>query len=195
MIDLTTSSKILNYCKSQGYPIADFNIIYLEGVSVNGRLNSDEPNQFNDCRCIFNSKQCLDIWQATTEPGYYYTDRPMNSAGAFRIAFGFHDRAWEIGWHGNSEPHQALVQVGEVAGYRDYNRDMMRPGDQKVFGCYGINQHWGYDLPSNDIGQASAGCLVGRTRSGHQQFMQYCLNSGLELFSTIVIPGNEVLKF
>jgi hypothetical protein len=194
MLDLTTSTKILKYCKLQGYPIEWFNIIYVEGMDTNGRLNSDAPNQFNDCRCIFNREKCIDIWTATTEPGAYYTERPMNPNGAFRIAFGYYKNAWAIGLHGNSNPHEALVQIREVRGFRDYNRDGFRTGDLEVQGLYGINQHWGYDLPVDDISTASAGCLVGRSTSGHEQFMAYCRNSGFDEFSTIVIPGDKIFK-
>lgn len=194
MLDLTNSSKIIKYCQTKGYPITDFNIIYIEGCNINGRLNDDEPNQFNDVRAVFNKTKCLDCWQATCEPGSWYTHTPMNPNGAFRIAFGFHKQAWEIGIHGNSEPHEALVQVGEVRGFRDYNQDFMRPGDEEVYGHYGINQHWGYDMPPDNIGQASAGCLVGRSRFGHQQFMQFCKNSGKRYFDTLVLPGNEIFK-
>lgn len=193
MLSQQASQKILSYCKVKGYPIKDFNIIYLEGVNINGLLNSDAADQFNDVRAVFNKERCLDCWQSTTEPGRWYTDFPMNSAGAFRIAFGYHADAWEIGFHGNTQAHEALVQVAEVSGYRDYNRDMIRTGDERVVGVYGINQHHGYDLPPNSIGKASAGCLVGRTQFGHEQFMAFCRNSGLELFSTIVLPANEVL--
>ncbi len=192
MIDLTTSKKILNYCKSKKYPIVDFNIIYVEGMTINGQLNGDEPNQFNDVRAIFNRDRCLDCWQATCEPGSWYTDYPMNPNGAFRIAFGYHKIAWQIGIHGNSDPHEALIQITPIEGYRDYNRDGMRPGDYIDKGLFGINQHWGYDMPPDDIGQASAGCLVGRSRYGHKEFMAFCKNSGLNTFSTIVLPGNEI---
>ena len=194
MIDLITSSRILKYCQSQKYPIKNFNIIYIEGLTINGSLNGDEPNQFNDVRAIFDDKRCLDCWQATCEPGSWYTDYPMNSEGAFRIDFGYHKDAWEIGVHGNSDPHEALVQVGEVRGYRDANCDMVRSGDREVRGYYGINQHWGYDMPPNDIGQASAGCLVGRSRHGHREFMAYCRKSGIGLFSTIVLPADKIFS-
>ena len=151
MIDQNASKKILDYCKDKKYPIGNFNIIYIEGCDIDARLNDDTFNQFNDVRSIFNSQKCLDCWQATTEPGAWYTDNPMNPNGAFRIAFGYHKDAWEIGLHGNSEPHEALVQVEEVLGYRDYNRDGMRTGDFLDKGLFGINQHWGYDLPPDDI--------------------------------------------
>lgn len=194
MLNSTTSQKILNYCKAKKYPIGGFIIIYIEGIDINGRLNNDAFNQFNDVRAVFNQERCLDCWQATCEPGAWYTDNPMNPKGAFRIAFGYHRNAWAIGEHGNSEPHEALLQVAEVTGYRDYNRDGMRPGDYLDTGLFGINQHWGYDMPPDDIGRASAGCLVGRSRFGHEQFMAYCRNSGLQNFSTIVLPGNEIFR-
>lgn len=194
MLNLQASQKILDYCKSKKYPIGNFNIIYLEGVNINGVLNNDAPDMFNDIRAIFNRERCLDCWQATSEPGRWYTDYPMNWLGAFRIAFGFHPCAWEIGIHGVNDSHEALIQITEIAGYRDYNKDMIRTGDQQVTGVYGINQHYGYDLPPNSIGQASAGCLVGRTRFGHRQFMEYCHNSGLTSFSTIVLPGDQIFK-
>jgi|SRR6476661_3360196 len=193
MLSQKTSQQILNYCKLQGYPVEWFNIIYIEGVDVDGRLNSDAPNQFNDIRCIFNKEKCVDLWTATCEPGSYYTERPMNPAGAFRIAFGYHSKAWEVGIHGSDE-HETLVQVREIEGYRDYNRDGYRTGDLKVKGLFGVNQHWGYDLPVYDISTASAGCLVGRSKEGHRQFMAYCQDSGLQEFSTIVLPGDKIFK-
>jgi len=192
MLNQQTSKKILDYCKLQGYPLDWFNIIYLEGMDVDGRVNADAPNQFNDIRCIFNKERCIDVWTATTEPGSYYTERPMNPSGAFRIAFGYHKNAWAIGEHGYNNPHEALVQIREIEGYRDFNRDGFRTGDLKVEGIYGINQHWGYDLPLNDIGTASAGCLVGRSTQGHYQFMEYCRNSGLQEFSTIILPADKI---
>ena len=194
MLKQAATNRIIKYCQDKKYPWKEFNVVYLEGVNINGILNDDAPDMFNDVRAVFNRERCLDCWQGTSEPGRWYTDFPMNWAGAFRIAFGFHDRAWEIGVHGESDPHEALVQVEEVAGYRDYNRDMIRTGDQRVEGVFGINQHWGYDLLPNSIGQASAGCLVGRTKFGHRQFMEYCRNSGLSRFSTIVLPANEIFK-
>lgn len=194
MLNQAASTKVINYCELKGYPVGPFTIIYIEGIDVDGRLNADLPNQFNDIRCIFNREKCVDVWTATCEPGAWYTERPMNPNGAFRIAFGYHKNAWQIGIHGYSNPHEALVQIREIEGYRDYNRDGIRTGDLKVKGLFGINQHWGYDLPMDDISTASAGCLVGRSTRGHEQFMAYCRGSGLREFSTIVLPGNEIFK-
>jgi len=179
----------------------ELNIIYVEGMNTDGNLNNDEPNHFNDVRMVieFENKipAIIGKWQATTEPGFYYTDNPMNAKGAARIGFGQY-RSWQIGIHGMSEPHEALVQIDYVKVHRDYNRDMIRTGDRIDDGLFGINQHHGYDHPQNDIHTASAGCLVGRTRAGHSQFMKmikgdrrYQSNSNFT-FSTTIIPGDKL---
>lgn len=201
---------MVDYCKSKGYKLGSeepglLTIIYVEGMDTNGEINRDEPNQFNDVRLVLDSDLQLakisdDIyanWSATTEPGRYYTQNPMNPGGAARIAFGQY-KAWSVGRHGNSESHEALIQVAPVAVYRDKNKDMMRPGDKLDTGLFGINQHWGYDLPPDNVGKASAGCLVGRTREGHRQFMKLIkthpryLKDKNYIFWTTIIPGNEL---
>lgn len=198
--------KIISYMEAQEYSIfrksREKNIIYIEGADKNGTINSDKSNHFNDLRLVFafnkNGEAVIEgAWDGTTEPGYYYTDNPMNPNGAARIAFGQYE-AWQVGIHGNSDPHEALVQVGLVRVHRDYNRDMIRTGDAIDEGYFGINQHWGHDHPVDDIHTASAGCLVGRTRSGHRAFMdlvmsdrRYVSNSNF-IFTTTIIAGNKL---
>lgn len=193
---------IIEYCQKQNYKLftnpGEYNILYIEGMDTEGELNNDSPNQFNDVRVVLNHNfQFCGNWSATTEPGRFYTLNPMNKKGAARIAFG-QFKAWAVGVHGNSEPHRALVQVGPVKVFRDANKDGLRTGDAIDEGLFGINQHWGYDLPLEDQGKASAGCLVGRTRQGHQQFMniitgdiRYHRDRSF-LFSSIIIPGDKL---
>jgi hypothetical protein len=123
----------------------------------------------------------------------------MNNLGAARIAFGQY-KAWEVGTHygGGSEPHEALVQASPISVYRDKNKDFIRTGDKLYTGDFEINQHYGFDYPYNDISYAGAGCLVGRTRQGHREFMalikqdkRYQLNNRYK-FLTTVIPGDDL---
>ncbi len=82
--------------QKRGYQIAtgnkEYNIVYVEGMNANGKLNTDPPNHFNDRRMVIEvingSPRIIANWEATTEPGYYYTYNPMNDKGAARIAFG-----------------------------------------------------------------------------------------------------------
>ena len=67
----------------------------------NGTENDDRPNHFNDLRIIIAFNEAFrpvieGIYLATTEPGFYYTDNPMNAKGAARIAFGQYT-AWQVG--------------------------------------------------------------------------------------------------
>jgi hypothetical protein len=202
MLSNNTIKGIVEYCGKCGYKLftgyQQVNILYVEGMDVDGNINSDEPNQFNDVRLVLGAgMQLLGVWSATTEPGRWYTQNPMNRKGAARIAFGQY-KAWAVGRHGNSEPHEALVQVGEVIVYRDQNKDGLRTGDTIDRGLFGINQHWGYDLPLDNVGLASAGCLVGRTRQGHREFMAIIktdpryLNDRQFIFTTTVIPADKL---
>ena len=172
-------------------------------MDSDGTPNDDKPNYFNDLRMVIeftNGKpKIVDCWEATTEPGYHYTYHPMNRKGAARIKFGQY-RAWKVGYHGRADRHEALVQVRPITVYRDANKDMKRIGDKEDTGLFGIDQHWGYDLSRNNIKNASAGCLVGRTRAGHREFMsiieqdrRYQKNRGY-IFWTTVISGEDLAK-
>jgi hypothetical protein len=173
------ASRIIKYMQQKNYHFAtgprEYNIIYVEGMNPDGKLNDDKPNEFNDIRLViefdYGKPKITGIWEATTEPGHYYTvDAPMNNQGAARIKFGQY-KAWRIGLHGVSNPHRALIQVAPVSVHRDFNRDFSRLGDFVDTGIFAINQHWGYDYPRNDVYTAGAGCLVGRSTTGHRQFL------------------------
>jgi lysozyme family protein len=179
------------------------NIIYIEGMNEDGTANANKPNEFNDLRIVIQMTaagvpKITGMWQATTEPGRYWTLRPMNPKGAARIAFG-QWKCWSVGVH--NESHEALVQTGPVTVWRDKNKDFSREGDERDTGLFGINQHWGYDQAKADLGHSSAGCLVGRMKQGHREFMKliktdarYLAGGGAYRFMTIVMPAQWVLR-
>jgi hypothetical protein len=195
-------SRQIQFALSQGHwfsrhPLC-WNILYVEGIEPDGTLNNDAPNRFNDLRIVFrlNDDGALEFhrWEGTTEPGTYWTEvKMMNPHGAARIKFGQY-KAWRVGIHNNN--HEGLRQVLDVSVHRDLNKDYSRLNDKVQTGVFFINQHWGYDAPKNDLGNSSAGCLVGRTKSGHIDFMsllkkdaRYLASSGYTFMSSI-IPGN-----
>lgn len=200
MLPKKVSEAVAEYCKQEKYFLSEeestFNIIYLEGMNTDGSLNQDDPNEFNDLRCVFdNFLNCLAVWTATTEPGTQYTINPLNPYGAARIDFGQY-QSWIVGQH---KDHEALIQVKPVTVCRDLNKDFSRVGDKKETGLFGINQHWGYDLPKNNIQRASAGCLVGRTKDGHREFMalikqdkRYKAWRSRYTFYTTIIPADKL---
>lgn len=199
--------KVIRFMRASGYFICRhpecWNIVYVEGMSPGGQLNADLPNQFNDLRIVFrileNGIPESHAWEATTEPGNHWTDNPMDPAGAARIAFR-QFKSWAVGKHLASKPsgHEGLVQVKEVTVHRDLNRDHKRTGDRVFRGLFGINQHWGYDAPQNDIRDTSAGCLVGRTKDGHREFMALVKGdarfkaSKAYRFVSAILPGDQL---
>lgn len=158
------------------------NIVYVEGIDADGTPNTDAPNVFNDLRVVLRvnragNAEIVASWEATSEPGRYYVMNPLDPHGAARIAFGQY-KAWSVGMHMNGRPsaHEALVQTAPIKVHRDLDKNFERNGDSVFEGLFGVNQHWGFDMPKSDIGRASAGCLVGRTKGGHREFMALCRN-------------------
>jgi len=205
---LTLAQCIIAYCEEKKYKIdrgvGEKNIIYVEGMYPEGKLNDDTFNVWNDTRLLIEFKkgtpEILGAWEATTEPGRYYTLQPLNLSGVARIAFGQY-QSWQVGTHNQADPHEALIQTGgSVTVYRDLNKDGLRIGDRIDTGYFGINQTWGADSPTSDIGALSAGSLVGRTREGHRQFMTLCkqdpryIKNRDYIFQATVIPGDDLFK-
>jgi hypothetical protein len=121
------ASHILKAMEKGRYSIAIgqdvVNIVYVEGMDPTGKANPHLPNTFDSIRAlvrVFESEppKIIGIWEATTEPGRYWTEHPMNPRGAARIAFGQYP-AWIVGQYHDQE---ALIQVKPIIVYRDYFR-------------------------------------------------------------------------
>jgi hypothetical protein len=205
------AGRVVQAMLAQGFWVARHpqhrNIVYIEGCNPDGTPNDNKPNCFNDVRLVISITEhgipmIIGAWDGTTEPGKKWTMNPMDPQGAARIAFGQY-KAWAVGTHrpGSASAHEALVQVAEVTVYRDLNKDYQREGDKAFTGIFGINQHWGYNLPKDDLGTSSAGCLVGRTKTGHREFMslikqdpRYTASHAYRFISTIIpVSSLEVL--
>ena len=216
-LDDDIPSRIIAYMLQEKYYISlgekRYNIVYVEGMNVDGTLNDDAADRFNDLRClieIVNGRpRFAGNWVGTCEPSWYHTKlingkTRLGKIGVARIKFGQY-RAWRVGRHNNH--HEALVNPFPVDVYRDVNEDMLRTGDP-LHKTTGINQHHGYGI-TGSIGGASAGCLVGQTVEGHEEFMKLVksdvryLASPLQSnnskwhnykFITTVVPGDELFQ-
>jgi hypothetical protein len=199
---------VIQYMVAKGYNISyhpdTYNIVYLEGINLDGTENNDEMNVFNDLRMVIQIDemgvpQILGKWEATTEPGFFDTTNHFNPKGAPRIKFGQY-KAWRIGTHNPSLSYQipALLQEEDASVFRDGNEDGFRTGDYLDTGLFGINQHHAQDSPLKDVGHFGQETLVGRTESGHVEFMniimqdiRYKLNAEY-LFETAIIAGDDL---
>lgn len=169
------ADRIVAAMRQRGYEVFEgpdvVNICYVEGMNLDETSNANRHNAWDDLRVVFRYDQgkatILGKWEATTEPGAYWTDHPMNSDGAFHIALG-QQTAWVMGeYHG----HPALRQSGNLSGTRDKVKDYKRDGGH-VNGQFGVHHHAGYNYKKDDIGRSSAGCQVGRTTAGHDDFIR-----------------------
>lgn len=202
------AKRILRYMQKKGYWIARsggmYNIVYVEGMNADGSLNPDTFDEWNDRRMVIRVApgglpEIVVNEEATTEPGRYYTENPLNAQGGARIAFGQY-KAWGDGLHKGEQP--ALVQQANVRVHRDKNKDGKRsPSDPVDIGdTFGINQHsTREDLVPTFVGRWSAGCLVGRRYPAHLNFLdtvrkdvRYEMNKRY-LFVTAVIAGDDLL--
>ncbi|WP_242043434.1 peptidoglycan-binding domain-containing protein [Leptolyngbya sp. FACHB-671] len=206
-ISNSLASRVIQYMQRKNYKIFHgnqrYNIVYIEGMDLDGTLNNDKPNAFNDLRLVIEIvngvPKLVGKWEATTEPGKKYTLKPMSVRGAARIKFGQY-KAWQMGFHRRDKRHPALVQAGKIPVHRDLNKDYSRAGDLVEIGLFGVNQHHGYSASRNDVGGHSAGCLVGRSIEEHNQFIklikrdQRYLANRAYMFETTIIPGDELVK-
>ena len=186
------------------------NIVYIEGMNPDGTENADRIDEWNDLRVLVGMVEgdwkILFSQIATTEPGRFYTVKPLNKKGAARIAFGHHPTAWAHDLHKGKQP--ALVQRRSTLIHRDLNRDGKRNPSEKPHqsGLIGLNQHSTKpDYKGGTIGKYSAACLVGMDYEAHITFLQmtkfdprYLASEtiGQEyLYDIWALPGDEFAKF
>jgi len=176
-----------DYYTAKNYPWwsnpYDLNIF---GLRVEG--NADLWNDTIGIAYFDGSDYRIERWVGTTTPGVRYLEQPMNSAGSFILAPGYHRSAWTTGKHNGDYP--ALVQVGEFKYWRDNDRDAVPEalGNLLTGTGNGVNLHHGGD--SSKVGAYSAGCQVVRYKkalerimalaekqkeSGHGSKYSYCL--------------------
>ena len=178
------------------------NIVYVDGTDPDGTPNANMHNKFEDARLVIRIgaggvPKIENAWEATTEPGTYYVrTKKMSADGAAHIVAGQY-KAWSVGIHraGSPSAHEALVQTDKIQITRDRDENFDPAGDRTYVGLFGINQHWGFDFGRDDVRTASAGCLVGRLRQGHRDFMalckrdpRYAVNHGYRFMTSVLPP-------
>lgn len=193
---MTPGNKIIEAMQAKGHRVRALNIVGIEGLNPDFTLNSDELDRFNDVIAVVSDKGDVRlIIKATTEPGLYYTDNPMNAAGAARMQFGQYRDAYVVGQHFNQYP--ALVQYGEVDVCRDYNADGTRTGDNIDRGYFGINIHTTANEPSDYtpeyVDRWSAGCqVVQKSDEFYKLLMPLVMSFGNDTYDYTLLDGSEI---
>lgn len=206
MTAINLAAALVRAKRAKGYSVfigpGEVNIDFIEGLDYDGKANANRTNEWQDLCVAYSFQNGAPVlrgaWEATTQPGRYYTENPLHDTGAANIALG-QQTAWVIGQHRGK--YEALVQHGAAIVYtRDQNKDYKRTGDKTYKGSIGVNIHHGHDAPTSDIGANSAGCLVLRSVAGFGQFLKivksdprYLANRNF-IFTATVLLAADVLS-
>lgn len=144
------------------------------------RSESRDANSFDDeMGCAWVNEDGLwsvEYWPATTDPGTYYLENPMNSKGCAILVEGQYLDTWMLGMHRSK--YEALCQLGnEVRVYRDASGDNKLDMDPSTIiqGYFGINLHAATQIEggeSTKVHKWSAGCQVHATQKGFARMME-----------------------
>jgi hypothetical protein len=189
--------KGMAFFRNQG----EMNIVYVEGMNVDGSLNTDEFDKWNDLRLLIDhTGNVVHCARCTTEPGRLSTfdQAAKKRGGVARIAFGQY-AAWKYGFHQGKQQHPALVQCATIPVHRDFNRDGIRTGDPVRMDVRGLNQHsTSPSYKGGNVGNWSAGCLVGSDWSQHLEFIRllrtdprFVADQNF-IFTTAILAGDKI---
>ncbi len=143
------------------------------------RADSTQPNLFDDSINVFyrtkDGSWQLHQFAATTDPGTYWLENPLNPQGTAILKAGQYIGSHSIGMHRGK--YEALVQVRNVTVLRDYDRkavlDFMNGKEDT--GLFGINIHHALAVGTTRyVDKFSAGCQVFASMDDFNVFMQLC---------------------
>lgn len=145
------------------------------------RNDTAKPNSFDDLICVLFKDEYGDdtllCFPATTDPGTYWLEHPMNTEGCAIMQEGHYTDVYKIGVH---KDYKALQQIGNIHYVRDNNKDDTLDFDasKKVVGVYATNIHHA-DVweKSVQVDKWSAGCQV--IQKGWHEFIELCEKSKL----------------
>ncbi len=147
--------------RAKGYTVFGGNRGYdLNLIGI--RTKDTSANKFNDWLGVMYLEG--GVWNtfffpATTDPGTYWRENPMNVSGVAALKPGQYRGSHKVGTH---KGYPALQQKSPLVVYRDPNRDAILDLDGSTEeGMFGINIHRASaNKPSSQVNKWSAGCQV-----------------------------------
>ena len=180
-IDTVNVDSVIAAYRKMGYQLyeeGDYNL-NIFGI----RSNDNESNTFNDLVGVLykvDGEWQLHLYGATTDPGLYYRENPMNVDGTAILAPGQYAGAFKIGYHQGK--YKALVQNKALLLYRDANRDgKLDYEGEPSWEMAGINLHRANaKIESKIVGKFSAGCVVVSDPADFDELLSLCDKSAEE---------------
>lgn len=153
---------LLDEVARRGHAVFERGLYNLNIIGI--RSPDRTSNEFNDRICVVyrdGNGWVTRTFAATTDPGVYWREHPMNVRGTAILCPGQYRGSHVLGHHRGR--YRALVQARPVKYWRDSNRDEvldMEPGTDES-GVVGLNIHRASaSRRSTEIGKFSAGCQV-----------------------------------
>ena len=171
----------------KGYAFFDKNKYNLNIIGV--RNSSHNPEKFDDSLLTIykNNENEWEVlsFEITTEPGPSILRKPINPDGTAILVPDQYRGVYQIGTHGGSYRHIALVQRnGKVKVYRDTNKNstVEIASESIQDGMFGINIHR-HAAPNEKeyVRGSSAGCQVFKNSLDFADFMETC-NKAADIF-------------
>jgi len=181
-----TVNELYKVMKSKGYKCFD-NKVNIVGVRNRNLIS----NSFDDKIIVVDINKRLFEYPATTDPGKYWLNNPINVRGTAILVPGQYIDAFKLGMHRNR--YKALVQHRAVEVWRDNNRDnILDTGGRKYTGIFGINIH-----RSNPVSRSilvdkwSAGCQVFKSAADFKEFISICERSEQQEFTYTLLDESD----
>ena len=150
----------------------ELNIVGLRSKSV-------IPNRFDDEIHVFYRtsafKWAYHLYKATTDPGTYWLENPMQPQGTAILAEGQYINSHVLGLHKGE--YLALVQNKPLTIMREYDRKAILDfyNGKKVTGIFGIDIHRANRVGTTlTVDRNSAGCQVFANADEFAQFLTLC---------------------
>ena len=172
-----TAQQMLETFKNKGY---NFNSSTYQMNIFGIRNSNSQANTFDDVvGLIFKDEK--DIWQikqypATTDPGTYYREHPINANGTALIVPMQHKNCYKIGKH---KDYEAIQQIAKMRYFRDNNKNKILEFGYKILGYKYYEEigatnihHSSYNGTSYSVDNWSAGCQVFQNIKQFNEFME-----------------------
>lgn len=164
----------------------DLNIVWI-------RTKDETINVFNDFCTIswFEKGQWrMECFKATTDPGLYWLQNPMNVNGTAIVKEGQYIDCWAIGKHNG---HLALIQVRPITVHRGRLKNGKIDIQKDQTGLFGINSHQANaQVESKLVDKWSAGCMVIASPVDQKKYMDICRLSGKKYFTLTLIHEKDL---
>ena len=169
---------LLDLVASYGFTTFESGLYNLNIVGL--RSPDRRSNTFNDRICVAYKNPTgwiTKTYQATTDPGLYYRENPMNVRGTAIMIPGQYRGSHVLGYHRGR--YEALVQDRPIKCWRDDNRDaFLDMKGTEYEGTYGLAIHRAHSSrTSTEVGKFSAGCQVFADPNEFDDFISTCRKS------------------